>query len=236
MKAAYPFVVPTTREDYRNSGTDLMDRVRSKDIEALGIVYARYYKLVYSIMRDRLNSVEDAREATQDLFISLFSRNLSHIEGGDKGVKDYISGAARKAAIDHIRKPIHRDSGFNPKNFPLETILTEDGQVISGEHALFAEYTEGRIPAIYFRRVLLEHVEPAIESIQNEDRRRALVWRHIYGLSIREIIEREKERSGRELKTNTVQVQVFRGKRDVRKYYVELFGPEILSEMCALVL
>lgn len=78
-------------------------RIDRRDPKALGDLYTRYSRLVFSIALKILNSSESAEEVTQDVFLQVWHKASSYDPVQGK-FSTWISSIARNRAIDHYRR------------------------------------------------------------------------------------------------------------------------------------
>jgi RNA polymerase sigma-70 factor (ECF subfamily) len=83
----------------------LVDRVRNGDAEAFEAIYERYFKRIYHFVHRRLNIRADAEEATQEVFISVFSSIDSY--RGDAPLAAWIFGITRRVVAARFRRKRH---------------------------------------------------------------------------------------------------------------------------------
>ena len=70
-------------------------------VKALGVLYDRYARLVYSIAYRILSSAEEAEDITQDVFLTLWRRNAYDPTRGS--LSSFLTTLARSRAIDRLR-------------------------------------------------------------------------------------------------------------------------------------
>lgn len=91
----------------RTTETDevLVDRVRSGDRNAFDEIYARYFKRVFAFLDKRLRNRADTEEATQEVFINIFS-SLDSFRG-DAPFAAWIFGLTRRTLAARFRRKRH---------------------------------------------------------------------------------------------------------------------------------
>jgi RNA polymerase sigma-70 factor, ECF subfamily len=85
------------------SATDLelLAAMSQGQVKALGILYDRYARLVYSIAYRILNSAEEAEDIAQDVFLTLWRRNSYDPTRGS--LSSFLMTLTRSRAIDRLR-------------------------------------------------------------------------------------------------------------------------------------
>ena len=108
------------------SDDTLIARIRLQDEHALGLLYCRYYRLIYTVVLRVLHDTRSAEEITQDVFQIVWQSAHSFQTGCN--LAGWLSTVARNRAIDIVRtrryrahkqemtlaeglKPILRDEG-----------------------------------------------------------------------------------------------------------------------------
>lgn len=98
------------------SDGDLIEQLRRRGSEALGIVYDRYGPVVYSLFLRTARDAATAEDLVQELFLRVWNRaQYFDPQKGSLGV--WILSIARNMAIDHIRSAGTR---FSSKLRPIE--------------------------------------------------------------------------------------------------------------------
>jgi RNA polymerase sigma-70 factor, ECF subfamily len=78
-------------------------RFQKGDTEVFSILYARYFGRVFAYMRLLLNHVQEAEDATQDIFI-LLMKKLPSYKQGEEPFRAWLFVVARNHAIDILRR------------------------------------------------------------------------------------------------------------------------------------
>lgn len=139
----------------------LVHSVAVGEEDALRVLVLRHEPRVRRYFRSRLNRVEDAEEAAQDVFLKL-ARGARTFNGG--AFRPWLSAIARNVLRDRLRR--------------------RPGAVVE---PLVADPTAGL--AVYERAIRAEEVAAALASIPSAYRR-ALVLKYLGGLTYREGAER----------------------------------------------
>lgn len=79
-----------------------MHRIRQGDKQGLKDIYEAYIGLIYSIVKDVVQSRESAEDITSDFFIKLWDKADFYKSG--MGHKTWMTTIARNMAIDYLRK------------------------------------------------------------------------------------------------------------------------------------
>jgi RNA polymerase sigma-70 factor, ECF subfamily len=83
------------------SDLEVLTAMSEGQVNALGILYDRYSRLVYSIAYKILGSSEEAEDITQDVFLTLWRRNSYDPARGS--LSSFLTTMTRSRAIDRIR-------------------------------------------------------------------------------------------------------------------------------------
>lgn len=88
----------------REAGADqkLVERIRSGDEAAFRELYRKYFGRVYSYSLKRLRDVQEAEDATQEVFLRVY-RSLGGFEGRS-GLLSWIYGIASHVVCDRFRR------------------------------------------------------------------------------------------------------------------------------------
>jgi RNA polymerase sigma-70 factor, ECF subfamily len=79
---------------------------------ALGILYDRYGRLVFSLAINIINNASDAEEITQEVFLLVWKKASTFQQEQGK-VSSWLSGVARHRAIDALRRQGARPDGHS---------------------------------------------------------------------------------------------------------------------------
>lgn len=104
------------------------------DRDGLREVYEEYVSYIYGIVRQLLQTREEAEDVTSDFFIRLWEKSASYRSGS--GHKGWMATIARNLAIDYIRKRKREE----PVDFAAEP--EEGGQYSLVQNAMRGEQTE----------------------------------------------------------------------------------------------
>jgi RNA polymerase sigma-70 factor, ECF subfamily len=80
---------------------DLLDALQGGQTQALGMLYDRYSRLVYSLAFKILANSEEAEDVTQDIFLTLWQRNTYNPARGS--LSSFLTTMTRSRAIDKLR-------------------------------------------------------------------------------------------------------------------------------------
>jgi RNA polymerase sigma-70 factor (ECF subfamily) len=83
------------------SDLELLSALAAGQVNALGILYDRYAKLVYSLAYRILENSEEAEDITQEVFLTLWRRNTYNPERGS--LSSFLTTMTRSRAIDKLR-------------------------------------------------------------------------------------------------------------------------------------
>ena len=170
--------------------------------EALGVLYDRYGRLVYTVAIHVVGDTETAEEVTQDVFVRVWEG--AHTYRADMAkVSSWLISICRHRAIDELRRRgvrPEKDSAGWPEDAGLDTM---DGlPVLDGPE----ELVEDRLQRSGIRQV--------IETLPREQRE-VLGLAYFKGLSHSQIAERLGEPLG------TVKSRIRQGMQKVRDALIE---------------
>lgn len=83
------------------SDTDLFLALRGGQVEALGLLYNRYARLVYGLALKILSNPEEAEDVTQEVFLTFWHRNTYNPARGS--LSSFLTTLTRSRAIDRLR-------------------------------------------------------------------------------------------------------------------------------------
>jgi RNA polymerase sigma-70 factor, ECF subfamily len=143
----------TSTSDY-----DLLTALAAGQVNALGVLYDRYARLVYSLAYKILENSEEAEDITQEVFLTLWRRNTYDPKRGS--LSSFLTTMTRSRAIDKLRskgarlRVLQRLQGMvrveTSAPSPLEQAsVGERSQVIRGALAQLSE-TERQVLEIAY--------------------------------------------------------------------------------------
>ena len=154
--------------------TDLIARVASGDEAALGELYDRYGRAIFSLARQLTGSERDAEEVVQDVFVGVWA-GASRFDAQRAALFTWMVTMARNKAYDVLRKVGRRPPAYSPHTHDGSTLEYVDPASDPGESAFIRE-----------RSAL---VEAWIRSLP-EEQSQPILLAFFDGLSHREIAER----------------------------------------------
>ncbi|MEL6938693.1 MAG: sigma-70 family RNA polymerase sigma factor [Cyanobacteria bacterium J06598_1] len=101
-------------ETEREADSALVYRAWDGDLEALGLLYDRYSRLVYSIALKSLHSVAEAEDLTQEVFMTLARSRTYNPQRG--ALAKYLTTLTRSRAIDRLRARATQQKYLNQWN------------------------------------------------------------------------------------------------------------------------
>ena len=99
QSSALPSSVKSLSPDL--SDVDLLLVLRNGQTQALGMIYDRYSRLVYSLAFKILANSEEAEDITQEIFVSLWQRNAYNPARGS--LSSFLTTMTRSRSIDKLR-------------------------------------------------------------------------------------------------------------------------------------
>ena len=173
----------------------LVSKAQTGDLAAYGELISRHQDRVYNMALKILNSPEDARDASQDIFIRVF-KSLSSFDFRSS-YTTWLYRVATNVCLDMLRK----------KNKELHQTLP------LGEQKAFEIHLKDVSPGpeeTCIEREKLKDLRKAINDLP-EEHRVALVLHHYQGLSYKEVAE------VLEIPENTVATRIHRAKKMLRE-------------------
>lgn len=175
--------------------TNLVSKLKGGDIHAFESIYKLYHQRIFNFCLKLLPTIDDAREATQKVFIALWEQKS--ILDPEKSFTAYIYSIARYTAYNDFKSLVYRNAAF-------EQITTDINIFADAEkdEVLFKEMTE-----IINR--LIDQLPP----------QRRMIFRlsRFYQLTYRTIAEKLQ------ITENTVDTQIRRALEFIRKEYQRAF-------------
>jgi RNA polymerase sigma-70 factor (ECF subfamily) len=145
----------------------LIERLKSRDAQAMADLYDRYKRLIYSIVYQAVREQGVAEDLTQETFWRIWNR--IHTFDSEKGkLEPWIATIARNRAVDHLR------SVRNSQQYSFETIETNAFFFSTQSHASRIEHENTIVKA-------LNSLNPA--------QREVIELAHFQGLTQTEIAE-----------------------------------------------
>ncbi len=83
------------------SDLDLLHAIKQGQVNALGVLYDRYSRLVYGLAYKVLQNSEEAEDITQDVFLTLWQRDAYDPKRGT--LSSFLMTMTRSRAIDKLR-------------------------------------------------------------------------------------------------------------------------------------
>lgn len=177
---------------------DMINYIKSGDIEAFEEMLTMYQKLIYNICYRMFNNKEDAEDLTQDVFVKVYNKINSFNE--KTSFKSWICTIATNTCIDELRKRKNKTTVSIDKN-----IETDDGElkidVVSNEKTPEEAVVKNEEAHM---------LENALLELNIEDRE-IIVLRDIQGLSYDEISEIKN------IKLGTVKSKLARARLKLQK-------------------
>jgi RNA polymerase sigma-70 factor, ECF subfamily len=152
-------------EDQNASDLDLVQRIKRGDDQAFQDMVERYNARIYSLSYGVLRNPEDAEEATQDAFLTLYRKIGTFDES--KKFFSWFYRVALNAAYSRARR---RRPGATVSLDAYVPSLSDDGHAASPEFAAFIDGVEDEVIA----RDLAERAEEFIAELP--DAYRDTIW------------------------------------------------------------
>lgn len=88
--------------DYDSTDLAVFSAIQQRQMRALDILYERYGRLIYSVAFRILNSVEEAEDVTQEIFLKLWQQ-CDRYQPHRGSLSNFLVVMARSRAIDKVR-------------------------------------------------------------------------------------------------------------------------------------
>lgn len=116
----------------------LVERLKRREGSAMGELYDRYGKLVYSVIFRIVREQTTAEDLTQEAFLRVWNR-VQFFDEEKGALGPWILAVARNRAIDHLRSAAGRMSGKatdldGPLEHP-EVFVNLERDIINSDHA-----------------------------------------------------------------------------------------------------
>jgi len=185
------------------SDPDLLNWIKNADQSALGELYDRYHRLVYSLAYQTIGESAVAEEITQDVFLRIWEKAATYRAEQGK-VLTWIVTITRNRAID-----LYRRRRIRPENNPL---VWEELNPL--------ERSDGtNIEAEVDNSLMRTNIRTALASLPAEQRQ-ALSLAFFRGYSHSEIAENLHEPIG------TIKTRIRLAMQKLRQYLMEEAGKE----------
>ncbi|MBD0337603.1 MAG: sigma-70 family RNA polymerase sigma factor [Cyanobacteria bacterium Co-bin13] len=105
----------------------LVTRLRAGQTDALGVLYDRYARLVYSLALRMLGNLEEAEDLTQEVFLAFWQRDKYDVDRGS--LSSFLVTFTRSRALDRLRnrgvryRAMERLQGLTQPSSKAETPL-----------------------------------------------------------------------------------------------------------------
>jgi RNA polymerase sigma-70 factor (ECF subfamily) len=152
---------------------ELVDQIRGGDAPAFDQLYDRYFKRVYRFVARRLNIRADVEEATQEVFIAVFSSIESF--RGEAPVSAWIFGITRRVIASRFKRKRHT-------TVPLDE---QDHDHRGGRPSNVS--SEPTPLEVYEYRERIDQMEGALENRLNKQQRFLFEQHHVHEVPISEI-------------------------------------------------
>lgn len=119
---------------------DLMQRIASKEPEALSLLYDHYHKLLFGLLKSILKKTEEAEDILQEVFTTIWEK-ADQFDTQRGTAYTWIVSLTRNKAIDRLRSKVYKEQKkqstsldnedvFHPlyseENSPLENTILSD--------------------------------------------------------------------------------------------------------------
>ena len=175
---------------------ELVDRVKSGDIDAFEEIIAKYEKRVFGLIYNMLKNDNDIEDIAQDIFIKVY-KNIDKFHG-NSSLYTWIYRIATNMCLDYMKKK---------KNV---IYIDEKVQLDDGEVELQLPSDEKLQEELYEEKEMKQKLNKAIDKLPDKQKA-MIILRDIKGLSYEEISE------VLEIKLGTVKSQINRARLKLKE-------------------
>ena len=178
----FAMLIPPSNDPARPEDEALIRDIANGQSAALGVLYDRYGRLVFSLAYRILNDGAAAEEVTQEVFLQIWTKAGTYQSGLGK-VSTWLTSVTRHRAIDDLRR-----KRIRPEGHRVEWDPSEDGDVPQLVDPL-------NVSAQVELSIQNRAIRQAISQLP-KDQQQALALAYFYGLSHQEIAETTGEPLG----------------------------------------
>lgn len=175
------------------SDTAIMLKVKAGDVDKLGLLYERYFKMLFGFFWRMSGSKEVSEDLVQTVFYRIL-KNRTQFKGNGK-FSSWMFQIAHNLWADHYKKNHKTDLKDDMEKWQLKEGLSTDEQIVREEQ--------------------LRQLRTALHSL-SEDKREVLILSRYQGLKYNEIAKILDTTEG------AVKIKVFRAIADLREQYVKI--------------
>jgi RNA polymerase sigma factor (sigma-70 family) len=175
------------------SDTAIMLKVKAGDIDKLGLLYERYYKMLFGFFWRMSGNKDDSEDLVQNVFY-LILKNRGQYKGKGKFIS-WMFQIAHHLWADHYKNKKKTDKRDDMERWELNSDLGADEQIEKEEQ--------------------LRQLRTALQALQ-EDKKEVLILSRMQGLKYREIAEIIDSTEG------AVKVKVFRALAELREEFSKI--------------
>ena len=179
-------------QEVKNINKDILIRARSGDLEAFEYILSFYEKSIYNYCRRILKNSQNAKDATQETFIKVYTHRKSI--DPEKNIKTWIFTIATNTVYDFLRG----------KKRKQEISLDEEFETNSNFETYYSRGDEG----------LVTDIDKALDQI-NPEYKKVLLLFYQQGFGYQEIADIL------EMPINTVKTHIKRGKEQLKEILQE---------------
>ncbi|MGK2956287.1 MAG: RNA polymerase sigma factor [Solirubrobacterales bacterium] len=125
--------------------SELAERLRKEDPEALRLVYERYSRPVFSYLVRFLGNRSTAEDVQQQVFMEVWQKS-DRFDPARGALMTWIMTIARSRAIDHSRRRVPEPRDPDGANRLLDADATEDKEIADVVEAWHFSQILGRLP------------------------------------------------------------------------------------------
>ncbi len=182
MFILFAMLIPPSNPPALPEDEALIRDIANGQSAALGVLYDRYGRLVFSLAYRILNDAAAAEEVTQEVFLQIWTKAGTFQSGLGK-VSTWLTSVTRHRAIDDLRR-----KRIRPEGHRMEWDPSEDGDDPQWIDPL-------NVPAQVELTIQNRAIRQAISQLP-KDQQQALALAYFYGLSHQEIAETTGEPLG----------------------------------------
>lgn len=143
---------------------ELLDRARSLDESALGVIFDTYYPLLYRYVYHHVRHKATAEDLTAEVFVRMLAQ-IAKGRGPKRHLKAWLYRVAYNLVVDDSRRRVHRD------HEPLDERMTSAEQDIEAQAQ---------------RAIMWQHARIALEQLTPKQRT-VIILKYLEGMENAEI-------------------------------------------------
>lgn len=154
---------------------DLMNKIKSRDAEALSLLYDNYQRVLFGLILSIVKKREEAEDLLQEVFTQIWEK-AEHFDTEKGSVHTWIVSLTRNKSIDRLRSKVYKEQ-------KKQSVSLDDDDVF---HPLYSDDHDPLENTIFADRA--KRMKEALEKLSDKQREIVQVA-YFGGLSQSEISE-----------------------------------------------